>query len=184
MLIARSSQEAHLYMDLHACVCGAEEFGRRHRLEDRDGVLVTVYEGECAQCGRTRSFAFTLSDEHPPAPPAFGGPEPSRIIDPGEFLWAGDRVSGESGLRLLNTPLAGHQGIRPATAYAIAAFEEVAKFLPEGADRIPEDRFTSDRGRELYAKDPTRFTRAEITTALELKRRILEGIDRFSPPQG
>lgn len=114
----------------------------------------------------------------------FGGPEPSRIIDPGEFVWIGDRVSTESGLRLLNTPLAEHREIRPATAYAIAAFEEVAKFLPEGADRIPEERFTSERGREVYAKDPTRFTRKEIDAALELKRKILADIDRFSPPQG
>ncbi|MFF4347793.1 hypothetical protein [Streptomyces sp. NPDC001530] len=184
MLIARSMQEAHLYMDLHACVCGAEEFEREHRLEDRDGVLVTVYEGVCPQCGRTRSFEFQLSEELPPAPPAFGGAEPSRIIDPGEFMWIGDQVSTESGLRLLNTPLAEHREIRPATAYAIAAFEEVAKFLPEGADRIPEDRFTSKRGREMYAKNPDRFTREEIADDLERKRSILANIDRFSPPQG
>ncbi|MFF6781841.1 hypothetical protein [Streptomyces sp. NPDC012510] len=125
-----------------------------------------------------------MSDELPPAPPAFGGDEPSRIIDPGEFMWAGDRASTDSGLRLLNTPLAEHREIRPQTAYAIAAFEEVAKFLSEGDDRIPEDRFTSRRGREMYAKDPERFTREEIVAALELKRSILADIDRFSPPQG
>ncbi|MBB4903038.1 hypothetical protein [Streptomyces griseomycini] len=184
MLIARSAQEAHAYMDLHVCVCGAAGFERQHRLEDRDGVLVSVYEGVCPQCGRTRSFEFTMSEGLPPAPPAFGGPESSRIIDPGEFLWISDRLSTESGLRLLNTPLAQHREVRPAAAYAIAALEEVAKFLPEGADRIPEDRFTSERGREMYEQDPTRFTRKEITAALELKRRILAGIDRFSPPQG
>ncbi|MGW0996662.1 hypothetical protein [Streptomyces sp. NPDC002520] len=184
MLIARSTQEAHLYMDLHACVCGAAEFERAHRLEDRDGALVAVYEGECPQCGRTRSFEFRMSDELPPAPPAFGGAEPSQIIDPGEFLWIGDQAATDSGLRLLNTPLAEHRAIRPQTAYAIAAFEEVAKFLPEGEDRIPEDRFTSERGRELYAKDPTRFTRDRIDSALERKRAILADIDRFSPPQG
>ncbi|CAL9674897.1 hypothetical protein SUDANB176_07694 (plasmid) [Streptomyces sp. enrichment culture] len=153
-------------------------------MKNRDVVLVSVYEGVCPQCGRTRSFEFTMSEGLPPAPPAFGGPEPSRIIDPGEFLWISDRMSTESGLRMLNTPLAQHREVRPAAAYAIAALEEVAKFLPEGADRIPEDRFTSERGREMYEQDPTRFTRKEITAALELKRRILAGIDRFSPPQG
>jgi hypothetical protein len=184
MLIARSLQEAHAYMDLQACACGAAEFERQHRLEDRTGVLVSVYEGICPQCGRTRSFEFTISEGLPPGPSAFGAPGPSRIIDPGEFLWISDRVSAESGLRLLNTPPAEHREIRPATAYAIAALEEVAKFLPEGADQIPEDRFTSERGRGMYAQDPTRFTRKEITTALELKRKILADIDRFSPPQG
>ncbi|MGW9494669.1 hypothetical protein ACWG5P_09805 [Streptomyces prasinus] len=184
MLIARSMQEAHLYMDLHPCFCGAEEFGREQRLEDHDGALVAVYEGVCPQCGRTRSFEFRMADELPPAPPEFGGPEPSRIIDPGEFMWIGDRMSTESGLRLLNTPLDEHREVRPATAYAIAAFEEIAKFLPPGADRIPEDRFTSERGREVYAKNPGRFTREEISDDLERKRSILTNIDRFSPPPG
>jgi hypothetical protein len=184
MLIARSAQEAHTYMDLHACACGAAGFERQHRLENRDGVLVSVYEGACAQCGRTRSFEFTLSEDRPPAPPAFGGPEPSRIIDPGEFLWISDRVSAEAGRQLLSTPPAEHRQVRPATAYAIAALEEVAKFLPDGADRIPQDRFVSERGRAMYAQDPTRFTRKDITAALELKRKILAGIDHFSPPQG
>ncbi|MEU5811521.1 hypothetical protein [Streptomyces sp. NPDC047718] len=183
MLIARSAQEAHLYMDLHACVCGATQFDRQHRLEDREGTLVSVYEGACAQCGRTRSFEFTISDDRPPAPPAFGGPEPSRIIDPGEFLWTSDRISTDSGLRLLNTPITEHREVRPATAYATALLEEVVKFLPEGAERIPEDRFTSERGREMYAKDPSRFTRMDLTLALELKHRILAGIDEHSPPQ-
>ncbi|MGO4462736.1 hypothetical protein AB4039_36445 [Streptomyces sp. M-16] len=184
MLIARSAQEAHLYMDLHVCVCGATQFDRQHRLEDREGLLVSVYEGTCPQCGRTRSYEFTMPDGWPPAPPAFGGPEPSQIIDPGEFMWVSDRLSTESGLRLLNTPRAEHREIRPTAAYGTAALEEVAKFLPEGADRIPEERFTSERGREIYAKDPTRFTRKDITAALELDQRILDGIDRYSPPLG
>ncbi|WP_326693296.1 MULTISPECIES: hypothetical protein [unclassified Streptomyces] len=183
MLTARSPQESHLYIDLHGCVCGTTQFDREHRLENWDGVLVSVYEGSCPQCGRTRSFKFTISDDRPPAPPAFGGPEPSRIIDPGEFLWISDQVSTQSGLRLLNTPLAEHHEIRPATAYAIAALEEVAKFLPEGADQISEDRFTSERGREMHAKDPTRFTRQEITAALELKRRVLADIDGINSPR-
>lgn len=146
-------------------------------------VLVSVYEGVCPQCGCTRSFKFTMPEGLPPAPSAFGGPELSRIIDPGEFLWISDRLSTESGLRLLNTPLAGHREVRPATASPIAALEEVAKFPPEGADRIPEDQFTSKQGREMYEQDPTRFTRKEITAALALKREILADIDRFSPSQ-
>ncbi|MFF4321649.1 hypothetical protein [Streptomyces sp. NPDC001568] len=183
MLIARSSQEAHLYMDLRACVCGATAFDREHRLEDREGVLVSVYEGTCPQCGRTRSYAFTMNDDRPVPPPSFGGPEPSQIIDPGEFLWVHDEVAEESGLRLLNTPRDTHHELRPGTAYALAALEEVAKFLPEGADRIPEDRFTSERGRETYALDPSRFKRKDIEFALGLSRTILAGIEESTPPQ-
>lgn len=183
MLIARSAQEAHLYMDLHACVCGAAELDRQQRLEDRDGTLISVYQGSCRQCGRLRTFEFTIPDDQPP-PPAFGGPKPSHIIDPGEFLWVVDQVSTESGLRLLSAPLTEHREIGAATAYAIAALEEVEKFLPKDADRIPENRFTSQRGRELYAKDPTRFTHQDLTSALELKRRILADAGQIGTPQG
>ncbi|MFG3248154.1 hypothetical protein [Streptomyces sp. NPDC048187] len=184
MLIARSLQEAHLYMDLHPCGCGAGQFAREHRLEDRDGALTAVFEGTCPQCGRARSFVFRMADELPPAPPAFGGDEPSHIIDPGEFMWISDEISTESGLRLLNTAPAEHRAIRPATAYAIAALEEVAKFLPPDQDRIPQERFVSERGRALYAKDAGRFTRNVIAESLKLKRSILAGIDHFSPPRG
>ncbi|WP_405916385.1 hypothetical protein [Streptomyces sp. NBC_00728] len=184
MLIARSTQEAHLYMDLHACACGAESFERGHRLDERDGVLVAVYEGVCPRCGRTRSFAFRLTDELPPAPPAFGGAEPSRIIDPGEFLWVSDQVATETGLRLLHTPPAEHRGHREGSAFALAAVEEVLKFLPADADRVPEELFTSERGREVHDRNPRRFERAGLLENIERKRRILEGVDQFGPPPG
>ncbi|MEW1639064.1 hypothetical protein AB0469_34035 [Streptomyces sp. NPDC093801] len=129
-------------------------------------------------------FEFVFADDRPVAPPAFGGPEPSQIIDPGEFLWVSERVSTESGIRLLNTAPTDHRDVRPAVAYGAAALEEVIKFLPEGADRIPEDRFTSDLGREKYAKDPSRFTRKDLTAALKLDMDVLAGIDHLSPPQG
>jgi hypothetical protein len=183
MLIARSMQEAHLYMDLHPCVCGAESFERSHRLEQRDGAMIAVYEGVCPQCGRTRTFEFRMSDELPPAPPAFGGPEPSRIIDPGEFMWISDEVGTDAGLRALNTPPAEQRRHRAGVAYALAALEEVLKFLPEGVDRIPEELFTSERGREVYRKNPSRFGREWLLDSLERKQRILKGIDHFSPPQ-
>ncbi|MGW3668900.1 hypothetical protein [Streptomyces sp. NPDC005141] len=184
MLIARSTQEAHLYMDLHACACGAEDFEREHRLDERDGVLIAVYEGVCPQCGRARSFAFRLTDELPPAPPAFGGAEPSRIIDPGEFLWVGDQVATDTGLRLLHTPPAERREQRAGSAFALAAVEEVLKFLPEGADRIPEELFTSERGREVYHKNPRRFERAGLLENIARKRRILDAVDHVGPPPG
>ncbi|MFD7551843.1 hypothetical protein [Streptomyces sp. NPDC059816] len=86
--------------------------------------------------------------------------------------------------RLLNIPLAEHRTIRPQVAYALAAFEEVAKFLPEGEDSIPADRFTSELGRTLYEKDLTRFTRERIEDSLKRGRAILVDLDHFSPPVG
>ncbi|WP_371591550.1 hypothetical protein OHA84_35365 [Streptomyces sp. NBC_00513] len=105
MVTARSSFEAHLYMDLHPCACGAGNFDRRHRLQQHGDDLVAGCEGACRPCGTTRRFAFRTAEEIPPPPPAFGGAEPSRIIDPGEFLDVAFRISESTGLRLLNSHL-------------------------------------------------------------------------------
>ncbi|HWD78892.1 MAG TPA: hypothetical protein VG497_08420 [Kribbella sp.] len=184
MLTARSAQEAWLYMDLRVCDCGAKEFERAHRLEGRAGALVSVYEGTCGRCGRERAYEFRMTDELPPAPPAFGGDEPSEIIDPGEFLWVSDTVGEDAGLRLLNAPLAEQRQYRAAWEYSMAALQEVFKFLPATADKVPAERFTSERGQELYRTSPDRFERRWLIDGLARKRRVLAGIDAFSPPSG
>ncbi|MEU6118437.1 hypothetical protein ABZ840_28295 [Streptomyces sp. NPDC047117] len=183
MLIARSSLEAHLYMDLHPCECGVADFARQHSLQQQGGAMVSVYEGVCAGCGRQRRFVFEMVDELPPPPPAFGGPEPSRIIDPGQFFDVSNRISTRIGPLLLETPEGERRKHRPAVAYSLAAVEEVLKFFPDGQDRIPASAFTSELGKALYAKDPEDFSRDLIEFNIERKRRILAGIDRVSPPQ-
>jgi hypothetical protein len=72
-------------------------------------------------------------------------------------MWVSDEVGTDAGIRLLSTPPAEQRRHRVTAACAFAALEEVAKFLPDGADRIPEALFTSDRGRETYRKNPSRF---------------------------
>ncbi|MEC4018012.1 hypothetical protein [Streptomyces sp. H27-D2] len=182
MLIARSSLEAHLYMDLHACECGAVSFDRQHHLEQRGDAMVAVYEGVCPECGRARSFSFQMTDELPPPPPAFGGSNPSLIVDPGEFLLVSYRIATDTGLRLLNTPKAERRKYRAATEYGLAALEEVLKFIPEGQDVVPPSAFTSERGRALYEKEPGKFARDLLENGVLATRQILAGIDRVSPP--
>ncbi|WP_314221823.1 hypothetical protein [Streptomyces zaehneri] len=184
MLRARSSLEAHLYMDLHPCECGSSDFVRRHRLEQRGDDIVAVYEGPCAQCGRNRNFTFLMAEQIPPPPPAFGGPEPSEIIDPGEFAAVAADVAGRAGLKLLNSPESEHHRQRGAVAYAVAAVEEVQKFIPAGQDAVPASAFTSEVGRARYAKDPGKFRRDILDIELRLTRQILADIDEVSPPPG
>ncbi|MFH9550676.1 hypothetical protein [Streptomyces sp. NPDC017435] len=184
MLRARSSLEAHLYMDLHPCECGSSDFDRRHRLEQRGDDIVAVYEGACRACGRNRNFTFLMADEIPPPPPAFGGPAPSEIIDPGEFAAVAADVSGRAGLELLNSPESEHHRQRGAMAYAVAAIEEIQKFIPAGQDAVPESAFTSEAGRVRYQKDPGKFRRDILEIELRLTRQIVADIDAVSPPSG
>src|SRR5262245_59476737 len=81
-------------MVLHPCDhCGEEDFPwSRHEIGPGDDGLVSVYQGDCPSCGRPRRFAFAVDEQSVP-PPAYGGPEPSQIIDPGEFYAMGERAA-------------------------------------------------------------------------------------------
>ncbi|MFF9034542.1 hypothetical protein ACF090_03615 [Streptomyces sp. NPDC014892] len=184
MLTARSSAEAHLYMDLHRCECGAGEFDRQHRLELHGDVLVAVYEGVCAQCERTRRFEFRMTEEVPPPPPAFGGAEPSQIIDPGEFEAVAGRLAESTGIQLLNTPTSEHHKLRAAMAYVVAAYEEMLKFLPAGQDSIPASAFVSEVGKARYRRDPGNFDRDILEMNVKDARAVLANIDRHSTRRG
>lgn len=174
MLIARSSPECRLYMDLHVCSCGEGRFEAQHVLRESDeGALLAVYEGACRSCESPRRFTFTLDDALPPPPPAFGGQQPSSIICPGEFLLVAAEAASSApaepaGLsdRQLGTT-------RDALARAVAAVEEVLKFIPEGADAVPEAAVTSSAGAALYSRDAGRFSRARLEAVLAAYRESL-----------
>ncbi|MEU6407414.1 hypothetical protein [Microbispora sp. NPDC046933] len=147
--IARSRDEAHLYLDLHPCACGSADTDWDSGLESVEGELVTCYEGRCAACGAEREHLFALPEREvtPTGFPTFGGAEPSELLDPGEWLWVADLTAG-------NVP---EDGERQALSIARAAVEEVIKFVPPGQDEVPEDAFWSERGRAVRAAEPGRF---------------------------
>ncbi|MEV4133747.1 hypothetical protein AB0J72_16445 [Dactylosporangium sp. NPDC049742] len=135
----------------------------------------SVYEGECPSCRSPRRFAFQLGPGFVP-PPAYGGPEPSRIIDPAEFLTMGERAAGYAVVRP-DASQRDRAGAREAAADAVAAVEEVLKFLPPSADAVPEAAFSSDPGRELYAADPARFQRDRLEAELQEYRQALSALN-------
>ncbi|MEW2371456.1 hypothetical protein AB0940_19155 [Streptomyces sp. NPDC006656] len=183
MLKARSSLEAHLYMDLHPCECGGSGgFERRHHLEQHGEDLVAVYEGTCRACGRDRRFAFVMDEEVPPPPPAYGGDKPSGIIDPGEFAEVAFRYGRWASLGALNAPRSERDKYRGAMAAALAAEKEVLKFIPEGQDAVPASAFTSQRGRARYEKEPGKFSRDILEFKVEASQRALAAMEGAPPP--
>jgi len=174
MLLARSAPECRLYIDLNPCLCGMASFGVRHHLRtEPDGLLAAVYEGTCPQCGLPRLFVFTLDPALPPAPPAFGGPTPSRIICPGQFALVSDDASSRAHVDPAGLSPAEHRASRANLALALAAIEEVVKFIPAGADAVPPEAFTSMAGQQLYAVEPQRFQRYRLTAVAEAYRELL-----------
>ena len=157
---ARSSAEAHLYMDRQPCACGETAFERHAAVISDGDALCSRYAGTCQRCGVPRTFVFELSDMVQPvsARLSYGGDEPSRLLDPAEWLEVADE----------------HAARTPATsrdrAIARAAREEVLKFLPPGADRIPDDAFFTDRGRAMLSAAPDRFARDQLEAQLATDR--------------
>src|SRR5690349_7417345 len=93
--LARTNEEAHLFMDLHPCECGEIRFPRSSSvIETGDGDLASHYTGACPQDGRQREFTFRLPQEIVPPPGdgsvRYGGAEASELLDPGEWLSVAD----------------------------------------------------------------------------------------------
>jgi hypothetical protein len=166
LLLERSVEEAHLYMAMHPCdVCGESDFECRSAVVMAEGDLASRYEGECDGCGTSRQFVFRLPEtvSLPGQRMRFGGPEPSELLDAGEWLWVAGNFAAVEPLGDL-ADLAGEElaVARADLAGAAAAVDEVLKFLPEGADEPPDEAFWSDRGRRVREEHPAEFGRARL----------------------
>ena len=164
LLPARSATEAHLYLDLHPCECGtARPRGTQELLAGGEGSLVSIHTGTCPGCGRQWSAAFILPASMPPVG-RIGGSEPSAIIDPGEWLWLGER---DASLAASGAPGPGKRALLDRAA---AAAEEAAKFVPPGHVRVPGDAFTSSLGRAMRDAFPARFLKTDLDKRARLYR--------------
>jgi len=162
-------------MELHPCACGEAVFEwSRHRREQRGDRLVSVYEGLCGQCDRPRHFEFEVTGEIPP-PPAYGGEEPSRIIDPSEFLAVAEDLAAAVPADPATLDPATAGDALEAIEMAVAAVDEVLKFLPPGATGVPPDAFLTEAGRAAYTRDPGRFGRERLLATRSDYQRVQSG---------
>src|ERR1700730_12731338 len=92
---ARTPDEANLYLDLQPCErCGGVDVAWESSMVDDGRAQANRYHGTCARCGAHREFIFAVPREPAPRRAAtgpdggvfFGGPEPSQLLDPGEWF--------------------------------------------------------------------------------------------------
>jgi hypothetical protein len=163
----RSREEADLYIQQRACVCGDIEFVAVGANVLDEGVMCLRIFGNCRTCGRQREFLF----EQPPRPLKvtgqiqFGGPDSSRLLDAGEWLAVAEYYAKLD------------PGTYKDLDTARAAMEEVLKFLPAGVDRMPEEAFWSEKGRAVREREPARFRRARLEAILDAYKKHLAKID-------
>ncbi|MFI7026224.1 hypothetical protein [Micromonospora sp. NPDC049900] len=165
--LSRTNAEAHLYMDLRPCSCGDARFPRQSAVVAlADGELASRYTGACAGCGREREFVFRLPPGlgTPGTGFRYGGDEPSELLDPGEWLLVADAYAGQ-----VSANADGDSGppARAALTRAVAALDEVGKFIPADRDAVPPETFASDRGRHLHRREPGRFRRDRLRAVRE-----------------
>jgi len=134
--------------------------------------LVAVYEDRCDRCARSWAFEFALDPEAAPIG-KFGGDRPSQIVDAGQFLAVADAaaraVSGDvSALDDLS-----RQRARALMLRAVAAVEEVLKFIPPGGDRVAADSLFSAMGKQMYLAEPGRFRKSRLEVVLGVYRQAV-----------
>ncbi|MEV0393618.1 hypothetical protein [Polymorphospora rubra] len=177
-LPARTNHEAHLYMDLRPCACGATAFDRAGSVVLLpDGDLGSRYAGACA-CGREREFLFRLPAraERLAAEPRYGGADPSQLLDAGEWLWVADRYARAVPADPHTLPATARATARTRLAVALAAVDEVLKFAG-AAPAVPPDAFWTARGRDVRGREPGRFTVVRLRAVRDAYARVLRRVD-------
>jgi hypothetical protein len=172
-LVARSGRECRLYIELHPHDCGESNFPVNSVLERTDRGLIAKYAGKCPRCGRERAWEFVL-DEELPTPTAYGGASSSRILDPGEFLYAADRDAKLAPDTLKGLTIEAAVAAKVRLEDARAAIDEVLKFIPADRPSVPSSALHSNLGREMYLKEPGRFERARLEAVGEVYRKGVE----------
>ncbi|GAB4583191.1 hypothetical protein [Nocardia sp. IFM 10818] len=166
--LARTNAEARLYISLQPCpTCGEPKCAFRSSVVNIEGVLASRYTGQCPRCGSEREYRFRIPDEVLPPPAGsvrYGEDNPSELLDPGLWLWYSDAVARAIPADPTGLDDAAVRTNRHALATAVAAVEEVLKFLPPATERIPLSAFTSADGLAMYEREPGRFTRTRLTT--------------------
>jgi hypothetical protein len=182
LLKIRSVAEEHLYMDLHPCACGEADWRQLKGVQRyADNELVKAFEGPCPRCGTPREFLFIVPETPFFAPLGYGGPEPSSILDAGQFLAESDRL-----VRLVPASLAGldeaaRKQAQSRMAWGVAALEEVLKFIPAGADAVPESALISPESVRFSREMPGQFRGLRLEARLQAYRDILR---KFEAPAG
>ncbi|MGH3658954.1 MAG: hypothetical protein ACRDUA_20050, partial [Micromonosporaceae bacterium] len=95
---------------------------------------------------------------------------------PGQYLWVAEQFA--SSVPADPAELSEAEDRDEATEaleVAIAALDEVLKFIPAGGDAVPEEAFTAPEGWMIYQQEPGRFRRDRLNAVLRAYRESLAG---------
>ncbi|MGA8112316.1 MAG: hypothetical protein WCA46_01500 [Actinocatenispora sp.] len=179
---ARTPDEAQLYLDIHPCErCGSMETPWEQSAEVVDGTSVLRYRGTCAGCGTERDATFLTPKVHivrgRDEVVRYGGAQPSELIDAGEWLAVADLAARSSGISVGEDEIEAEPEGVELLGIAAEAMTEVLKFVPDGADRVPDSAFWTTEGRQLHETSPGRFKRRRLLIVRDSYRDVLDRLD-------
>jgi hypothetical protein len=181
--LARTGHEAQLHMDLTPCPCGEHSFDRTSVVITLpDGDLGRRYAGTCPSCGAGREFTYRL-----PAVPlesprfAYGGAEPSRLLDAAQWLWVSDWYLRSVPPGAEDLPPDQRRIARARLMAAIAAIDEVVKFIPANGDTVPEWAVWTPLGRTVREADGQRLSAGTLAAARSAYVQALEKLGHETP---
>ena len=162
-----------MYMSLHPCRCGETRTSTStHSSLDAEQGLASEHTGTCVGCGCKRRFVFRLPSWVPQHSDRYGGPDPSQIIDAGEWRLVSLAYMGQ-----LDSVKDRPEKLRQVLEVALAAYLEMLKFIPPGRQEMPESAFFTPRGRQVRATEPPQFlTRSFLEAMVAGVRRDLAAI--------
>ena len=175
-LRARSYAEVFLYMDLHPCQCGSTLFKFKSSKRFTDHHTLCKYHGHCEDCGNPREINFVLPEFILPYSDIFtyGGDKPSSLIDAGQFLMVSDQYARSVPASIENQDKLQLEAGIQRLQIAIAALEEILKFIPENGDRLCEDDFFTSGGLQFYLSQPNNwFSRGRLNALHDAYHDIL-----------
>jgi hypothetical protein len=183
--LARTNEEAHLFLELHPCPCGEPDFEPTSSLTQVGDGWICRYSGECVRCGRPRAYEFRQPAEIvvPDETVWADGDQPSELLDAGEWLWVADTYASRS-TDHTNLSESARRQLRTDLLAARAAVLEVLKFLPAGANEVPDTAFWSERGRAVRGAEPGRFGRLRLDAARTAYDRMLADPERSEDRAG
>ncbi|MGH3379815.1 MAG: hypothetical protein ACRDP6_34305 [Actinoallomurus sp.] len=173
--LARTPREAHLYIDMHACACGERGTDQRsHSTLAGKTYWAGRYDLTCTGCGAERRFIFRVPD-WPLSVDGYGGDSPSEIIDAGQWIWLADLAASSCAAQ----PSPDEEERRrqaEAMKEAVAAMEEILKFIPGREPIAPDTAFWTPEGRAIRDRESGRFRRPRLEVVLDSYRGSLDGL--------
>ena len=168
----RKSIEFDFYLNLHGCPnCGSRDFGEprtdsgRTEWEVEPGVTEvrrsSWYFITCPQCAHERAYLHWETADYNTEHPDYhlGGPAPSRIISPHEFVSELLRFAAEMPAGGVAWPYEPWPVFIPQV---ITCCNELLKFFPPDADEIPAEYFRSSDAVAARDAHPEHYTRAFV----------------------